>query len=59
MLELHNVKKTFNKGTINEKKALPGAGADTSVRRFCDDHRRKRCRKINDAEYDRRRLSDR
>ena len=24
MLELHNVKKTFNKGTINEKKALQG-----------------------------------
>ena len=51
MLELHNVKKTFNKGTIN--------GTDPSVGRFCDDHRRKRCRKINDAEYDRRRLSDR
>lgn len=24
MLELHNVKKAFNKGTINEKKALNG-----------------------------------
>ena len=57
MLELHNVKKTFNKGTINEKKALQGL--ELTLRRFCDDHRRKRCRKINDAEYDRRRLSDR
>ena len=37
MLELKNIYKTFNPGTINEKRAL---------RRFCNCYRRKRRRQI-------------
>ena len=55
MLELHNVKKTFNKGTINEKKALQGLELTLQSEDFVTIIGRK----INDAEYDRRRLSDR
>ena len=59
MLTITNVKKTFNKGTVNEKKALNGINLTPGTGRFRDDHRRKRCWKIHHVKYDRRRISDR
>lgn len=58
MLELHNVKKTFNKGTINEKKALQGLELTLQSEDFVTIIGGNGAGN-NDAEYDRRRLSDR
>ena len=54
MLILKNVEKTFNKGTINEKKALQGVNLTLNQG---NRDRRKRGRKIHHAEHDCRRLS--
>ena len=50
MLELKNIYKTFNPGTINEKLALNGLSLTLEGRRFCNGHRRKRRREIHYAE---------
>ena len=56
MLNIIDVHKTFNKGTVNEKKALDGIDLHQSGG-FCDCDRRQRGRQVNDAEHDRRRIS--
>ena len=58
MLLLENVQKTFNAGTVNEKKALTGVDLNMNSKDFVT-HRWKRSRKIHYAEHDRRRLFDR
>lgn len=50
MLTISNVKKTFNKGTINEKKALNCIDPPSWTREILHHYRRKRSRKIHDTE---------
>mgnify|MGYP000028378044 CR=1 FL=1 len=54
MLTISNVKKTFNKGTINEKKALNGIDLHLDEGDFCTIIGGNGAGKIYDAEYDRR-----
>ena len=44
MLEIQNVSKTFNAGTVNEKTALNGLNLKLNEGRFCHRHRRQWCR---------------
>lgn len=56
MLIMTNVRKTFNKGTINEKKALNGIDLTLERRGFCDGHRGKRSGQVHHAQHDSRRV---
>ena len=38
MLKLSHVKKTFNRGTVTEKRALTGVDLDACGRRLCHHH---------------------
>ncbi len=51
MLEIKNVHKTFNKGTINEKKALNGVNLHLRSWGLRNDHRRKWGRKIYNTQH--------
>ena len=57
MLEIKDLHKTFNIGTINEKVALNGVASEPGSRRFCYYHRRKRRRKVYNLERYRRGLA--
>ena len=57
MLRVLNVEKTFNKGTINEKRALNGLNLELQDGDFCHCHRRKRSGKIHHAQCHRRSIS--
>ena len=46
MLEIKNIYKTFNKGTVNEKKALNGVSFYLNDGDFCHRNRGKRRREI-------------
>ena len=50
MLEIRNIYKTFNPGTINKKVALNGLSLKLNEGRFRHCHRWKRCWKIHNAE---------
>mgnify|MGYP000290853234 FL=1 len=52
MLEIKDIYKTFNAGTINEKRALNGVNLNLNPGEFCNDHRWKRSRKIYNTECD-------
>lgn len=58
MLEITNVHKTFNKGTVNEKKALNGIDLYLEDGDFVTVIGGNGARKINNAQYDCRCLSD-
>ena len=58
MLEIKNVYKTFNAGTVNEKVALRrDVDLHAGGRRLCHGHRRQRRGQIHDAERRRGRLA--
>ncbi len=59
MLLLENVQKTFNKGTVNEKKALTGVNLNMNSRDFVTVIGGKRRGQVHDAEYGCRRLPHR
>ena len=40
MLQLKHIEKTFNPGTVNEKRALTDLNLDLKARRFCNDRRK-------------------
>lgn len=50
MLEIKNIYKTFNPGTINEKVALNGLSLKLNEGDFVTVIGRQRCRKIHNAE---------
>ena len=50
MLEIKNVYKTFNAGTVNEKVALKGLDLTLEDGDFVHGHRRQRRRQVHDAE---------
>lgn len=50
MLELKNIYKTFNAGTVNEKQALKGIDLTLEDGDFVTGHWRKWCRKIHHVE---------
>ena len=56
MLELSNIWKTFNAGTINEKQALRGVSLTPPRRGLCHRHRRQRRRQVHHAQRRGRRL---
>ncbi len=58
MLEIQNVHKTFNPGTINEKVALNGVNLKLNQGDFVTINRRKRRRKIHDVKCHCRSLRD-
>ena len=39
MLKISHISKTFNPGTVNEKKAIEDLISGTETGRFCNDHR--------------------
>lgn len=47
MLKISHISKTFNPGTVNEKKGDHRSFPGTEKRRLCYDHRFQWCRKIN------------
>ena len=47
MLKISHISKTFNPGTVNEKKAIEEIFPGTDKRRLCYDHRFQWCGKIN------------
>ncbi len=59
MLELKNLYKTFNPGTINEKLALNGLSLTLKEGDFVTRDRRQRSRKIHHAECSSRNLDGR
>ena len=50
MLEIKNIYKTFNAGTVNEKTALNGLTLHLDDGDFCHGHRRQRRGKIHHAQ---------
>ena len=50
MLEIKNIYKTFNAGTVNEKYALQRREPDAGRRRFRHRHRRQRRGQIHHAQ---------
>ena len=57
MLELKNISKTFNAGTVNQKVALNGAESDHERGRFRHRHRRQRRGQEHHAQRHRRSVS--
>ena len=57
MLEIQNVSKTFNAGTVNEKTALNGLNLTLNDGRLRHRHRRQRRGQVHHAERRRRRLA--
>ena len=50
MLDIQNIFKTFNPGTVNEKKALQGVSLHLDERRLRHRHRRQRRRQVHHAQ---------
>ena len=47
MLKISHISKTFNPGTVNEKKAITDLSLELKKGDICYDHRFQWCRKIN------------